>query len=123
MLAANPRFFKGRPGLDRVVVQIVPDENTAINLLRTHAIDYMFQASIATYPALKDAPGTRLVWVNMNAYDALEINVSHVTNRVVRLAPSLMRSIRKAWSYASRTVRKRSRPRTSPTGCGRSIPA
>lgn len=86
LLAANPRFFKGRPGLDRVVVQIVPDENTAVNLLRTHAIDYMFQASIATYPALKDAPGTRLVWVNMNAYDALEINVSHVTNRVVRLA-------------------------------------
>ena len=87
-LAANPGFFKGRPHLDRVSIQIVPDENTAVNLLRTHAIDYMFQASIGTYPALKDLADARIVWVNMNAYEALEFNVSHpdVSDPVVRRA-------------------------------------
>ncbi|HEY1653878.1 MAG TPA: peptide ABC transporter substrate-binding protein [Candidatus Tumulicola sp.] len=86
VLAANPRFFKGRPGLSRILIQVVPDENTGINLLRTHAIDYLFQASIATYPELKDAPDVKLVWVNMNAFDALEFNVARVPNPLVRLA-------------------------------------
>jgi peptide/nickel transport system substrate-binding protein len=75
VMQANPAFFKGKPGLDRVEISIVPDENTAINLLRTHAIDYMFQASISTYPTLKDVPDSRLVWVDMNGFEGLQFNV------------------------------------------------
>src|SRR5579862_3610988 len=75
VMQANPDFFKGKPGLDRIEISIVPDENTAINLLRTHAIDYMFQASISTYPTLKDVPDTRIVWVDMNGFEGLEFNV------------------------------------------------
>jgi peptide/nickel transport system substrate-binding protein len=88
VVQANASFFKGRPALDRAIIEIVPDENTAINLLRTHAIDYIFQASINTYPALKDVPDTRLVWVNMNAYEGLQFNLSHpgVSDSRVRLA-------------------------------------
>ena len=36
----------------RIEIKVVPDENTSVNLLRTHAIDYMFQASPQTYPAV-----------------------------------------------------------------------
>ncbi|HEY1975146.1 MAG TPA: peptide ABC transporter substrate-binding protein [Candidatus Baltobacteraceae bacterium] len=84
----NPNFFKGKPGLNRVIVQFVPDENTAINLLRTHAIDYIFQASINTYPALKNVPNVRLVFVDMNAFEALEFNVQHpgISDPLVRRA-------------------------------------
>jgi peptide/nickel transport system substrate-binding protein len=87
-LEANPVFFRGRPRLNRVLLNIVPDENTAINLLRTHAIDYIFQASIDTYPALKDLADVKIVWVNMNAFEALETNVAHpgVSDPLVRLA-------------------------------------
>jgi peptide/nickel transport system substrate-binding protein len=60
-----------------VLVEIVPDENTAINLLRTHAVDYLFEASIHTYPALKDVAGIKIVWVNMNGFEGLEFNVAH----------------------------------------------
>ncbi|MGA8535259.1 MAG: peptide ABC transporter substrate-binding protein [Candidatus Tumulicola sp.] len=88
VMQANPGFFEGTPALDRVLVEIVPDENTAINLLRTHAIDYIFQASINTYPALKGVPETKLVWVNMNAFEGLQFNLSHpgVSDPRVRLA-------------------------------------
>lgn len=87
-LAANLRFFAGKPGLQRVVVNIVPDENTAINLLRTHAVDYVYQPSINTYPALKDVPDTKIVWVNANAFEGLEFNLTHagVADSRVRLA-------------------------------------
>jgi peptide/nickel transport system substrate-binding protein len=76
VLERNPAFFKGTPGLDRVQIEIVPDENSATNLLRTHAIDYMYQASINTYPVLKNLAGVRLVWVDMNGFEGLEFNLS-----------------------------------------------
>lgn len=77
VLTANDGFFMGRPHLRRIVIRVVPDENTSVNLLRTRSIDYMFQASIATYPALRTVPGIRLVWVNMNAYEGLSFNTRH----------------------------------------------
>jgi peptide/nickel transport system substrate-binding protein len=87
-LQANPAFFKGKPGLDRIDVRIVPDENTAINELRTHEIDYMFQASINTYPALKQLTDAHIVFVDMNGYEGLEFNVSRpgVSDPLVRRA-------------------------------------
>lgn len=88
VLDANANFFKGKPGLNRVIVQFVPDENTAINLLRTHAIDYIFQASINTYPALKNLPNVQLVFVDMNAFEGLEFNTQHpgISDPLVRRA-------------------------------------
>jgi peptide/nickel transport system substrate-binding protein len=88
VLAANPNFFAGKPRLQRVVVNIVPDENTAINLLRTHAVDYIFQPSINTYPTLKSVPDARIVWMIANAYEGLEFNLTHagVSDPRVRLA-------------------------------------
>ncbi len=85
-LSANPHFFRGKPLLDRIRIAFVPDENTAINLLRTHAIDYLFQASISTYPTISQLPDAKIVWVNMNGFEALEFNLTHVTDPNVRLA-------------------------------------
>ena len=56
----NDKFFMGRPRLRRIEIRIVPDENTTVNQMKTHAIDFMFQASPETYPALKSAPGRRV---------------------------------------------------------------
>ncbi|HEY9180438.1 MAG TPA: ABC transporter substrate-binding protein, partial [Candidatus Baltobacteraceae bacterium] len=50
-LTANDDFFMGKPGLKAIYIRIVPDENTTINLLRTHEIDWMFEASINNYPS------------------------------------------------------------------------
>jgi peptide/nickel transport system substrate-binding protein len=77
VLTANDAFFMGKPHLRRIVIRVVPDENTSINLLRAHSIDYMFQASIATYPSLRTVPGIRLVWVNVNGYEGMAFNLKH----------------------------------------------
>ena len=83
---ANPGFWEGKPGLDRIKVSFVPNENTSINQLRAHEIDYMFQASIATYPTLKDLPDIKIVWVDMNGFEAVQFNVARVTDPLVRRA-------------------------------------
>jgi peptide/nickel transport system substrate-binding protein len=76
VLAANRGFFYGPPGLARVDIEFVPNEDTAVSLLRTHAIDYIFQPSIQTYPSLRTLPDARIVWVNMNGYEGAELNCS-----------------------------------------------
>ncbi len=91
-LVSNPDFFMGKPGLDRIDIKVVPDENTSVNLLKTHGIDWMYQASIRTYPEVKNTDGIRLVWVNVNGYYMLQINTSHPPLDDVR--------VRKALAYA-----------------------
>jgi peptide/nickel transport system substrate-binding protein len=88
VLEANPTFFEGRPGLRRVEITFVPNEDSAINLLRTHAVDYIFQPSIETYPALHALPDDRIAWIAMNAYEGMEFNTSHpdLADRRVRAA-------------------------------------
>lgn len=87
-VARNDGFFLGRPRLDRVQVRIVPDESTSVNLLRTHAIDYMFQASIENYPSLRSLPDTRIAWVNVNGYYYTQLNLArpYLSDPQVRLA-------------------------------------
>lgn len=73
-LVRNDGFFMGTPGLKRIELLVVPDENTSVTLLRTHAIDWIYQASIGTYPSVKGIPGTRIVWVNVNGYEDIQLN-------------------------------------------------
>ena len=88
LLTANDAFFLGAPKLRQIRVEVIPDENTSIQLLRTHAIDYMFQASINTYHEIKDIPDVRIVWDDMNGFQGIALNLSHdpVSNPLVRTA-------------------------------------
>jgi peptide/nickel transport system substrate-binding protein len=59
VLEANPRYFRGRPKLDRIVLQIVPDANTVATLLRTHEIDLAVSANPLMYEELHGTQGLR----------------------------------------------------------------
>jgi peptide/nickel transport system substrate-binding protein len=87
-LERNDGFFMGKPRLDRIVIKVIPDENTTVNLLKTHAVDYMFQASPNTFPALLTISDINLDHVNVNGYESVQLNVSrpNLTDPRVRLA-------------------------------------
>ena len=87
-VARNDGFFMAKPGIDKIVIKIIPDENTSVNQLKTHAIDYIFQASPNTYPALQGAPDIKLVFVNVNGYESVQLNLSRplLGDRTVREA-------------------------------------
>lgn len=102
VMSANPNFFMGKPRLQRIEIRVVADENTTVNLLRTHAVDYMYQASVATYPELKSIPGVHLVWNSMNGYEGMGFNLQRkpLNDSRVRLAiayavnkPQLVRTL------------------------------
>ena len=70
----NDKYFRGRPKIARIVWRLVPDENTEITLLRTHEIDWMFEASVTAYKTLKSLPETNVVLQPVNGYDGLMMN-------------------------------------------------
>jgi peptide/nickel transport system substrate-binding protein len=89
---ANDGYFLGKPRLRRIVVRIVPDENTEISLLRTHDIDWMFEASPHVYREIKTLPDVNVTLVSQNAYEGLALNTTRPALADVR--------VRRAIAYA-----------------------
>ncbi|HET7814747.1 MAG TPA: peptide ABC transporter substrate-binding protein [Candidatus Baltobacteraceae bacterium] len=94
-LAANDDFFMGKPGLRGIYLRIVPNENTTVNMLRTHDVDWMFQASISNYPNVKDIPGVKLVFVDINGYEDVQLNVQRPLLQDVRVRQAIAYAIDK----------------------------
>jgi peptide/nickel transport system substrate-binding protein len=94
-LLRNDGFFMGKPHLDRIEIKVVPDENTSVNLLRTHAIDYMFQASPNSYPALQSASDIKLAFVDINGYEYVQLNNAHPNLADPRVREAIAYSIDK----------------------------
>lgn len=91
-LVANDDYFRGKPRLRRVVVRDVPDENTSVNLLRTHDIDWMFEASPQIVDVVRqlDAAGTvKLVFVDAPSTYRIYMNTSRPALRDVRVRQAI----------------------------------
>jgi peptide/nickel transport system substrate-binding protein len=86
---ANDRYFLGRPGLRRVVIHLVPDENTIIDQMRSHEIDWFVQASPRVYPQLRGIPGVVARLVPFNGVDSIMFN----TKRAPFSDPRLRRAV------------------------------
>ena len=63
-LVANPHYYLGVPKLKSIVVKTIPDENTGINALRTHDVDWMFEPSPNLFNVLKTLPDTVIHFVD-----------------------------------------------------------
>ena len=74
VLTANDSFFMGKPKLAGVDVITIANENTGVNQLRTKAIDYLYQPSIATYPQLHGNPDINLVFNKVQGYEGMVFN-------------------------------------------------
>ncbi|HET9031213.1 MAG TPA: peptide ABC transporter substrate-binding protein [Candidatus Aquilonibacter sp.] len=75
-LVANDTYFQGKPGLKQITIRIIPDENTSLNLLRTHDIDWMFEPSYSTYASLKTMPDVTTKYNDVNGYEGVQLNTS-----------------------------------------------
>jgi peptide/nickel transport system substrate-binding protein len=91
-LVANDDYFRGRPHLRRIVVRDIPDENTEIDALRTHDVDWMFEASPQTVEPLRalDAAGTvKLVFVDAPTTYRIYMNLTRPALRDVRVRQAI----------------------------------
>jgi peptide/nickel transport system substrate-binding protein len=59
MFQANRDYFRGAPKIERIVWQIIPDDQTMLNKLRTHELDLATNIYPYTYQLLGDISGIR----------------------------------------------------------------
>ena len=59
-LAANPTYFRGAPKLKRIVISIIPSENSLLNSMQSHDIDFYYNLPESQYAQLQGADGVRL---------------------------------------------------------------
>ncbi|HTD36834.1 MAG TPA: ABC transporter substrate-binding protein, partial [Candidatus Limnocylindrales bacterium] len=91
-LVANDDYFKGKPKLRRIVVREIPDENTSLNALRAHDVDWIFEASPQLYKQLKDMSGITTLLNDQPQTLGMQMNTSRPMLSDVR--------VRRAISYA-----------------------
>lgn len=91
-LVPNAHYFLGAPKLTSIIVKFIPDENTEVNALKTHDIDWQFEASPQEYAQIKDLPDLKIVLQDRNEIERIQINTKHPPLDDVR--------VRQALSYA-----------------------
>ena len=88
-LVANPDYFLGAPKLKSIDVRVIPDENTSVNALRTHEIDWMFEPSPNLYLTLKSLPDTAIHFVDEPQTLNVYVNLARPVLRDLRVRQAL----------------------------------
>lgn len=89
---ANANYFLGKPHIAKIFVYLIPEENTAINELRAHELDWFYNGSEASYNQLRDVSAVRTVVSLQNSYRGMLINTESPLVSDVR--------VRRAIAYA-----------------------
>ncbi len=76
-LVANENYFLGTPKLKEIIIKFIPDENTELNQLRTHDLDWQFEASPNEYKGLLTVPDIKVVLQDRNEYELVQMNLKH----------------------------------------------
>jgi len=74
---ANEKYFLGTPKLNRIIVKIIPDDNTRVAQMRTHELDGAFTLSSVAYRDLRGAPDVKLVLPLQPNYTSVPMNLTH----------------------------------------------
>ena len=102
-LTANDAYFRGKPKLRRIVLREIPDENTEVNALRSHDVDWMFEASPQLYRTVSAIPGLRVLLVDQPQTLGLYLNTSHSPLDDVRVRRAIAYAVDKAAIVAKNT--------------------
>jgi len=93
VLERNDRYFKGRPKLDRVELTIVPDENTVMTELQTHAVDMPVGSSALVWNRFRHVPGFRTRLDPWNSLTLLALDDSRPILRDVKVRRAIAAAI------------------------------
>lgn len=72
---ANADYFMGKPKLKQIIIKIIPDENTELNELRAHELDWIFEASPQLYGQLQNVPDVKNLLIQHNQVEELLMNL------------------------------------------------
>ncbi|MDQ6825866.1 MAG: peptide ABC transporter substrate-binding protein [Candidatus Eremiobacteraeota bacterium] len=74
VLVRNDRYFKGRPKLAKVILNVVPDDNTILNQVKEHSLDLVVSPPASLYDQYRSIPDVVTSLVPWNAENIFIIN-------------------------------------------------
>jgi peptide/nickel transport system substrate-binding protein len=86
---ANPRYWRGRPKLDRIEYAPIPDENTILTQLQAHEVDLAFNAPSAQFASLQRLTGVHLYLTPFTGYSEMALNLRNPILSDVRVRHAL----------------------------------
>jgi peptide/nickel transport system substrate-binding protein len=92
-LVPNEAYFLGKPKLQQIVIQFIPDENTELNALRTHDIDWQFEASPQEYRELTRIADLHIVLQDRNEIERIQMNTQRPPLDDVRVRQAIAYAI------------------------------
>ena len=100
-------------------MRFVPDENTAVNQLRTHELDVFAEMSVNAYGQAKTVPGVKVELTNLHGASNVLINTARPDLRDVRVRRAIAAALDKAaittnFAYGAGTVASEDLPAFSP---------
>ncbi len=94
-LAAFDGYYRGKPKLRTIVVRFVPDESTAIDLMRTRELDVFALASATAYRQLRTVAGVSVALTDNHGATTVTMNAAHAVLRDVRVRRAIVAAIDK----------------------------
>jgi peptide/nickel transport system substrate-binding protein len=94
--ASNEHYFLGAPKIKRIIWRFVPDENTEMQQMRSHEADWMYEASVGAYNAIRTIPNVAVVLPNVNGFEGLMMNSGRGPTADPRLRRALVMGLDKA---------------------------
>jgi peptide/nickel transport system substrate-binding protein len=101
-MVANPHWFGGKPGLERVTLRVIPSENTLLVSLKTHELDFYFGAPEQQYRELKALPGVAVSAIPSSQFEMVVFNAGRAPLSDVNLRRAIATAI--DWQTIARTV-------------------
>ncbi len=101
-MAPNPHWWGKRPALQRVTYRIIPNENSLLVALRTHEIDFYYNAPEQQYRELKGLAGVQVSARPFAAYEQVVFNTQRAPFDDLRVRRAAAQTI--DWSTLQRSV-------------------
>jgi peptide/nickel transport system substrate-binding protein len=101
-MAANPHWFGGKPGLERVTLRVIPSENTLLVSLKTHELDFYFGAPEQQYRELKALPGIAVSAIPSSQFEMVVFNAGRAPLSDLSLRRAVATAI--DWQIVAHTV-------------------
>ena len=74
VLRANPGYFRGRPHIEALRIEIIPNDETAATLMRTREADLAILGSPQIFNSLRNVPQVKLYDPPVPSFETIEIN-------------------------------------------------
>lgn len=87
-MVANPHYWRGAPKLAEVDYTAIPDENTLLTTIQSHAIDLWYNAPATLYGQASKVPDTHAILTPFTSYSFVGFNTARplVSDPAVRRA-------------------------------------